>query len=210
MGYLIIITIVTLAIYPVIGHWVWGGHFAQSTVGWLEKSGFTDFAGATVVHVTGGAVALAALVIIGARKGRFDSGSSNFRGQSMVTSIVGVLFLWVGWFGFNGGNSFLQQELLPVILVNTALAGAAGGCSVLILSLFLSSRVNVLNVGNGILAGLVSVTAGCHILTLEAAVLVGMISGLIVLLLPALLERVNWMMRLAQFLSISVVGSGAQ
>ena len=179
-GYLIIVTTVTLVIYPVVGHWVWGGIYTNSEAGWLERAGFYDFAGSSVVHVTGGIVALVSAIIIGPRIGYEHKRSDGFTGHSMVMAILGYLFLWLGWFGFNGGSvALIDFHQLPSVLMNTAIAGAAGGFGVLALELAKSDKLDILMLANGIIAGLVSVTAGCNIFSATASVVVGACGGLL-------------------------------
>ncbi len=179
-GYLVIVAVMTMLIYPVTGHWVWGGVYMDSSVGWLEKAGFYDFAGSSVVHVTGGMVALVSVVIIGPRAGYEKKQADGFTGHSMVMAILGYLFLWLGWFGFNGGSVVLADiHQLPIVLMNTAIAGAAGGFGVLALELAKSEKLDILMLANGILAGLVSVTAGCNIFSPTASVVVGICGGLL-------------------------------
>ncbi|MFK0573605.1 ammonium transporter [Endozoicomonas sp.] len=179
-GYLVIVLIVTLFIYPVVGHWVWGGLYLGEQVGWLEKEGFYDFAGSSVVHVTGGGVALAAVMVLGPRMGYLEKLSAGFAGHSMVTTILGYLFLWLGWFGFNGGSVVLGDlSRLPTVLMNTAIAGSAGGFGVLALELVKGEKLNILSLANGIISGLVSVTAGCDIFSAGSAVVVGLCGGLL-------------------------------
>ncbi|WP_419537281.1 ammonium transporter [Endozoicomonas sp.] len=179
-GYLVIVMVMTLAIYPVVGHWVWGGIYSQSSEGWLEKAGFYDFAGSSVVHVTGGVIALVSVKIIGPRTGFEKALTDGFTGHSMVMAILGYLFLWLGWFGFNGGSVVLTDfHQLPQVLMNTAIAGAAGGFGVLALELAKSDKLDILMLANGIIAGLVSVTAGCNIFSATASVVVGLCGGLL-------------------------------
>jgi Amt family ammonium transporter len=105
IGYLWITVILACVIYPIAGHWVWASLFNTSNVGWLEALGFVDFAGSTVVHSVGGSVALAAVLIIGPRIGRFDVKYNFPVGSNLPFSVLGTLLIWLGWFGFNGGNS---------------------------------------------------------------------------------------------------------
>lgn len=194
LGYIAIVVIMSIVIYPVVGHWAWGGVYAGKAAGWLEVAGFYDFAGSTVVHITGGAVALAAVLIMGPRIGRFDNPANNdgFNGSSMVTAVLGVFFLWLGWFGFNGGSTVLiGLNQLPIVLMNTAMAGAAGGAGVLLMELFRSQKVDILKVANGLLAGLVGVTAGCNIVTVSDSVIIGLIAGILVLLFTSLLNKLK-------------------
>jgi Amt family ammonium transporter len=133
-GYLVIAVILSGLIYPVFGHWAWGGATSGTKVGWLAELGFLDFAGATVVHSVGGWVALAAVIVIGPRIGRFVKGYPPIIGHNLSITAVGVFILWIGWLGFNGGSLLGFNDRVPAVLMNTMLAGAAGGICTLILS----------------------------------------------------------------------------
>ena len=133
-GYLVVTVITALFLYPVIGHWVWGGAYTGTATGWLAEIGFSDFAGATVVHSTGGWMALAAILVIGPRIGRFDT-TVPIAGQNLPISALGVLLLWVGWLGFNGGSLLEASDRVPLLLVNTTLGAIAGGVTSLVWSL---------------------------------------------------------------------------
>jgi len=128
-GEIILSLIVSIFIYPVLGHWIWNGTETGLPSGWLAKLGFFDFAGATVVHSTGGWFALAAAIIIGPRIGRF-SGKVPIQGNNLPMSVLGVFLLWFGWFGFNGSRTPGVSEDIPLILVNTALSAVSGAGSI--------------------------------------------------------------------------------
>ncbi|UUO08376.1 ammonium transporter [Blastopirellula sp. J2-11] len=179
-GYLLISLFVSAIIYPLFGHWAWGGAIEGTPTGWLAQLGFIDFAGSTVVHSVGGWVALAAVVVIGPRIGRFDGGEDRpISGHNLTLATFGALVLWFGWFGFNGGSTLSLNSDVPKILVNTNLAGSMGALACLALSKWINKRPDVGQVMNGAIAGLVGVTASCHILAPWAAALVGAGSGLI-------------------------------
>jgi Amt family ammonium transporter len=127
-AYLIVSLLVSTIIYPVFGHWAWGG-------GWLGKMGFVDFAGSTVVHSLGGWISLSGVILLGARKDKFNSNGSprKIQGHNLTFSVLGVFILWFGWFGFNGGSTLAFTDAVPLIIVNTTLCASAGG-----LLLFLS------------------------------------------------------------------------
>jgi ammonium transporter, Amt family len=194
-SYLIIAVLVSGIIYPVYGHWVWNG-------GWLAERGFADFAGSTVVHSVGGWVALAALLIIGARKGRFnaDGTPNDMPGSSTSLALIGVVILWFGWFGFNGGSELAwfsiaedgtlnASSAVPGIIANTALGGAAGLVGALALGWIVAGHPSAGSVGNGALAGLVAVTANCHAIDASGAVIIGAIGGFIAIGAEQLLLR---------------------
>jgi Amt family ammonium transporter len=191
VGYVLVALVVSGLIYPVSGHWAWGGLMSGQASGWLERLGYIDFAGSSVVHVVGGSVALAAIVIVGPRRGRFDGDSKLFHGHNLPMSALGVLILWVGWFGFNGGSTLAMTDQVPQIMINTGLGAAAGGAGTLAIVWLLTRRADIYSVQNGILAGLVSVTACCHVIGPAEAMLIGMIGGWIAAAGTKLLERLR-------------------
>ena len=192
LGYIIITIVVSIAIYPVFGHWAWGGGF-EGLRGWLYTLGFRDFAGSTVVHSVGGWAALAVLIVIGPRRGRFlDNGIvQKIPGCNLPVAMQGVLFLWVGWIGFNGGSALQFNEHVPHIIVNTMLAAGAGMIASLFFGWLYYKYPNPLLVMNGSLAGLVSITANCYAVTSANAILIGSIGGFIMILGNEVLERLR-------------------
>lgn len=174
-GYLIYTAIITAVIYPIVVNWQWGG-------GWLSELGFVDFAGSTLVHSVGGWAALAAAIIIGPRLGKFgaDGKPRAIPGHSLVLAITGVFILFVGWFGFNPGSELAADIEVPRIAVNTMMAAAGGGFTALLTSWFVFKKPDVSMVGNGILAGLVGITAGAGALDGWMSTLAGLIAGVIV------------------------------
>ncbi len=176
-AYLLVSFLVSGLIYPIFGHWAWNGVNAGLSGGWLGQQGFIDFAGSTVVHSVGGWVALAAVIILGPRIGRFGDADRPIHGHNLPMATLGVLLLWFGWFGFNGGSTLAVNESIPLILVNTNLAAAAGGIAALLVAYAVERRPDVAQVMNGVVAGLVSITASCHIMTPEASFLIGLIGG---------------------------------
>ena len=180
IGYVIITITITLAIYPVIGHWAWAGIMSGNPTGWLEQIGFVDFAGSTVVHSVGGWVALAAVLIIGPRIGRYDTPDRRIPGSNLPMAVLGGMLIWFGWFGFNGGSTLAWGDDIPAILLNTLLAAIWGGICTTLLKYFTDGYVDVLMIINGVLGGLVSITANCHVVTANEAALIGIIGGVIV------------------------------
>ncbi len=176
-GYLIVAAMVSGAIYPFFGHWAWGGLETGSAHGWLRAAGFIDFAGSTVVHSIGGWAALAAIIVIGPRIGRFDPTKPPIRGHNLPMATLGVFLLWFGWFGFNGGSTFAVTEKIPLIFVNTFMAGAFGGLATLAICWKTLGRADIGVIMNGSLAGLVGITASADIVTPVAAVAIGAIAG---------------------------------
>ena len=187
-GYLVTAAILSGFIYPIFGHWAWGGLPLGNTDGWLAAVGFVDFAGSTVVHSIGGWVALAAILIIGPRIGRFDS-DRPIEGHDLSVAALGVMFIWIGWFGFNGGSTLALNEAVPQILVNTLLAAAAGGLFAILASWYLFSRPHAGHAMNGVLAGLVAITASAHAVGTMQAVVIGAIGGLVCLAMTEALFR---------------------
>ncbi len=159
-------------LYPWLGSWKWGG-------GWLDGLGFYDFAGSTLVHSVGGWGALAGMIVLGPRLGKYVGGKINpIPGHNMPLVTIGVFLLWLGWFGFNGG-SVLSADPVPVsfVLVTTSLAAAAGIIGSMVTSWLVQKKPDVTMVLNGALAGLVGITAGADVLTVMQAVLVGVVCG---------------------------------
>ncbi len=187
-GYLIITLIVSGLIYPVFGHWAWGGALGGEP-GYLADKGFIDFAGSTVVHGVGGWVALAAILIIGPRRGRFDADRPRLHGHNLPLAVFGVLVLWFGWFGFNGGSTLEVSSLIPLILVNTSLAAAFGGATGLGLAWMVERRPDVVHTINGVVSGLVGITASCHVMYPAAAALIGVVAAALCFGAVKLLER---------------------
>ena len=188
--YLTLGALVAGLIYPVFGHWVWAGSFADGQ-GWLGAAGFVDFAGATVVHSVGGWVALAVLMLIGPRSGRFDQDdpSLTIPGSNLPMAMLGALLLFFGWFGFNGGSTLSANAAVPGIVVNTLLGGVAGVAVVIALNWRLRGFTDAIQPINGLLAGLVAVTASAHAISAPDAVLIGAIGGLVMKLAEYALLR---------------------
>ena len=188
-GYLIITITISLAIYPIVGHWAWAGIISGTATGWLEQIGFIDFAGSTVVHSVGGWVALAAVLIIGPRIGRFDVIDRRIPGSNLPMAVLGAMLIWFGWFGFNGGSTLGWTDSVPAILLNTCMAAFFGGISATIIKYKVDGYIDVLQIINGVLGGLVAITASCHIVTTSSAVTIGFIAGIVVHYGERLLEH---------------------
>ncbi|MGJ4789733.1 ammonium transporter [Leptospira koniambonensis] len=173
-AYLVCSLFVSLFIYPVFGHWAWGG-------GWLSQSGFHDFAGSSVVHSVGAWVSLAGVIVLGPRKDRFDSDGKprELYGHNLPFSVLGTFILWFGWFGFNGGSTLSLTDSVPKIIVNTSLAACAG-CSAAIIFDYITKGVpHVGGAINGVLAGLVAITAGCDVMSPASSLIIGLIAGIL-------------------------------
>ncbi|OAN47929.1 ammonium transporter [Magnetospirillum moscoviense] len=178
-GYVMVTVITAGLIYPVVGHWIWNGVAAGAPGGWLGKMGFLDFAGSTVVHSVGGWVSLAAVLVIGPRLGRFGSDGRRIEGHNLPMSVLGVFLLWIGFFGFNGGSTLALNREVPLIVANTALAGAAGGLAGLALSWRVYGHPSVDGIINGVVAGLVGICASCNLIGEVDALVIGLVAGVI-------------------------------
>ncbi len=185
LPFLIYALLLTALAYPVAGAWSWGK-------GWLYRQGFVDFAGASVVHVFGGCAALAAVLLLGPRHGRYDGGGRPvpIPGHSLPLATIGLFMLWLGWFGFNGGSlRNAHPELLGLVVTNTAIGGACGGLGAMLATAALFRKPDLTMAINGVLTGLVSVTGAADLLLPHHAVLAGAIAGLLVVAGVLLLDR---------------------
>ena len=174
-------------IYPIIGSWKWGG-------GFLDSWGFYDFAGSTLVHSVGGWAALMAIYMLGARIGKFrKNGIANaIPGHNIPLASAGVLILWLGWFGFNGGSVLsADPELTSLTLVTTCLAAAAGGVSAAIFSNLMYKNFDLTMFMNGVLGGLVGITAGADQMGPTDAILIGLIAGILIVLAVAFIDKLK-------------------
>lgn len=178
-SYLLLAVIITGIIYPLFGSWAWGSFYEGA--GWLAAMGFTDFAGSSVVHSVGGWAALAAIMVLGPRTGRFGAKGKvhEIPGHNVNFVVLGGFILWFGWFGFNGGSTVGADVSIGLINLNTQLAAAAGGCGAVFLAYFLGKPLLVVNIVNGVLAGLVGVTAGCATMEPLFAVITGFSAALV-------------------------------
>ncbi|HON52664.1 MAG TPA: ammonium transporter [Bacteroidales bacterium] len=185
-AYLIYSAVITLVIYPISGHWVWGG-------GWLAGIGFHDFAGSTVVHSVGGWLSLVGAAILGPRIGKYKNGKVNaIPGQSLVLGALGVFILWLGWFGFNPGStvSFADPGLVAHIFMTTNMAAATGAVATVITTWIRYKKPNLSMTLNGVLAGLVAITAGCDVVSPGGAVLIGAMAGVLVVFSVEFFDKV--------------------
>ena len=192
-AYLLCSAILTAVIYPISGFWKWGG-------GWLDQLGFYDFAGSVVVHSVGGFAALAAAIVLGPRIGRFakDGTVNPMNGHSLAQSTLGVLVLWIGWYGFNGGSQLAftggaNIEAVMLVAVNTTLAAAAGALAALFYGWKFSDthKPNLTQTFNGVLAGLVGITANCDSVSNVEAIIIGAVAGVLVIFGARLLEKLR-------------------
>lgn len=190
-AYVAIALVISGLIYPVFGHWAWGGITGGNPMGWLAQMGFVDFAGSTVVHGVGGWISLAAVLVIGPRTGRFSRKrhDRNIVGSNIPLALLGCLILWFGWFGFNGGSALAFNPSVAGIIANTLLAGAAGLIAALVINRLMSPTIRAEFLINGTIAGLVAITAACHAVSAASAVVIGAIGAMVMLGVDALLQR---------------------
>ncbi len=185
-GFMLYATLLVAFAYPIAGSWKWGG-------GWLDQMGFYDFAGSSLVHAFGGFSALAAVLVLGARKGKYIDGQIRpILGHSMPLATIGVLLLWLGWYGFNGGSVLSADPgLVSLVFVTTTLAAAAGCLSSILTSYVYLKKPDITMALNGILAGLVGITAGADTVTWSSAMLIGIIAGFIVVFAIVFIDRIK-------------------
>lgn len=185
-GYIIYTAAITALIYPIVVNWQWGG-------GWLDQLGFEDFAGSTIVHSVGGWAALMGAIIVGPRIGKFgpDGKARAIPGHNIAIAMLGVFILFIGWFGFNPGSQLAADIEVPRIAVNTLLAAAGGGVAAMLTSWIKFKKPDVSFAGNGILGGLVSITAGAYALDGYMSALAGLIGGVLVTFSVLFFEKVR-------------------
>jgi Amt family ammonium transporter len=187
-AYVAVAVVMTAVIYPVVGAWTWGG-------GWVAELGFYDFAGSTIVHMTGGVAALVGAKVLGPRIGKYDPVTGKARaipGHSMPLVALGTLLLFFGWFGFNGGSVLaLDGVAISLVLLTTALAGGAGGATAGIWTRLSGGKWDVAMMANGILAGLVGITAGANVVSPLMALVVGIIAGVVVVVAVSAIDGIR-------------------
>ena len=177
--YVIFSVITSAVIYPIEGHWSWGG-------GWLSEMGFHDFAGSTVVHLAGGAMALAGSIVLGPRIGKYDKNGKSraILGHNLALCALGVFCLWVGWFGFNpcstvAATGFDNAVSMSHVFVTTNMAAATGGIAAMFYTWLIDGKPSLSMVCNGVLAGLVGITAGCDCVDIWAAAVIGFVVSIV-------------------------------
>ena len=186
-SFLVISTLLIGISYPITGAWQWGG-------GWLASNGFHDFAGSTIVHAVGGTAALVTAALLGPRLGKYNAdGSVNaIPGHSMPFAFIGVIVLWLGWFGFNGGSVLsADADGTSLVMVNTAIAGAAGAIAAYFTTRIGSGKPDLSMVLNGILAGLVGITAGADQMNPAESSIIGLIAGVLVVLSVYFFDKIR-------------------
>ena len=177
-------TLLVAFVYPITGSWKWGG-------GWLDQADFYDFAGSTLVHAFGGFAALAAVLLLGSRKGKYVNGQIKpILGHSMPLATIGAFLLFLGWFGFNGGSVLSADPgLVSLVFVTTAMAGCAGGLAAMAASWLFLKKPDLSMALNGLLAGLVGITAGADVISPMASIIVGAVAGVLVVLSVVALDK---------------------
>lgn len=187
-AYLIYSFIISAFIYPIVGHWIWGG-------GWLGNLHFADFAGSTVVHTVGGSAALIGAIILKPRLGKFkpDGSPKMMAGHNIPLASLGVFILWFGWFGFNAGSTLSvgNGALISRIAINTNISAAVGGIMAMITAWIIFGKPDLSMTMNGALAGLVAITAPCAFVTPESAIFIGAVGGILVVFGIMLLDKLR-------------------
>ncbi|MGF2615316.1 ammonium transporter [Rossellomorea vietnamensis] len=173
-SYMLITVVITGLIYPVVGHWVWGG-------GWLSELGFVDFAGSTVVHLSGAVAAFIAVLFLGPRIGKYTNSKVNvIPGHNIPIGALGVFILWFGWFGFNGGSTLTADpDLVPRVITATLLSASAAVLSSAFYTAFRFNRIDPSLTLNGALGGLVGITAGCANVSIGGSIVIGLAAGIL-------------------------------
>jgi len=190
-GYLIYSFVISALVYPIFGGWAWGGLFNGG--GWLEKLGFIDFAGSTVVHSVGGWSALAGAIVLGPRMGKYtkDGRIKPILGHNMPLAALGVFILWLGWFGFNPGSTTAANKDIAMIFVNTNLAAAAGCILAMLASWLKFGKPEIGMSLNGALAGLVAITSPCATVTPGSAIIIGAVAGVLVMFSVLFFDKIR-------------------
>jgi len=182
MPYILAAVFISLVTYPIFGHWVWGNLFFAENASWLANMGYVDFAGSSVVHMVGGIIALVGIVSIGPRLGRYDNYGNIQKFEQHNTAIagLGILLLWFGWWGFNGGSALKFDESVVVIILNTNLAAGAAALSAFFHSYFMQGKADISDkFMGGALGGLVAITALPHMVSPLGALGVGILAGIV-------------------------------
>lgn len=188
--YVLISILISAFVYPIEGHWSWGG-------GWLSELGFHDFAGSTVVHLCGGALALAGAIVLGPRIGKYDKNGKSraIPGHNLTLCALGVFCLWLGWFGFNpcstvAATGYSNAVSMSHVFVTTNMAAATGGIAALIYTWIFDKKPSLSMVCNGILAGLVGITAGCDCVSIGSAAIIGFVVSAVMCFSVSFLDKV--------------------
>lgn len=177
VSYLICSAFMSAFIFPITGHWIWGG-------GWLSDMGFHDLAGSSAVHMVGGICAFVGAILVGPRIGKYGKRGETYglQGHNLPIAGLGTFILWFGWYGFNVGSLMRISELTGIVAINTTLSAAAGGLSAMVVSWIMFKKPDVTLTFNGVIVGLVSVTAGADVVSGIASVIIGLIAGVLMVL----------------------------
>tara|TARA_B100000809_G_scaffold249300_2_gene280485 strand:+ start:57255 stop:58508 length:1254 start_codon:yes stop_codon:yes gene_type:complete len=188
-SYALYVVIFCAIMYPLAANWVWNPD------GWLSQRGFNDFAGSGAVHAMGGFAALAGAIVLGPRIGKYKNGLVNaIPGHNLPLAAVGAFILWFGWFGFNPGSTLAavgNWELIGTVVMNTFLASAAGGISTMVYTYFRYGQIDITMAINGVLAGLVAVTAGCNVISPTSAIVIGAFAGILVDVAVVIIDKME-------------------
>ncbi|HUF98526.1 MAG TPA: ammonium transporter [Ilumatobacter sp.] len=192
-AYLIFSLVMCAIIYPVVVHWTWGGGFIAQDINFGDALSYSDFAGSGIVHMTGGIAALMGALFLGPRIGKYDENGKPraIPGHNIPFAVVGVFILWFGWFGFNPGSELLADEFVSTVAVNTLLAAVAGGLFCAITIWLVAGKPDLAMIGNGVLAGLVSITAGCGTVDPFPAFVIGGIGGVVVVFAVFFFDKIK-------------------
>ncbi len=190
-AYLLFSALMTAFIYPVIVHWTWGGGLITEHINWGSALSYSDFAGSGIVHLTGGVAAFTGAKALGPRIGKYDEAGKPraIPGHNIVFTVIGVFILWLGWFGFNPGSELAADGYVMSVAVNTLLAAAAGGAVSAIVVVAKTGKPDVGMVGNGVLGGLVGITAGCGAFNTFGSLITGAVAGALVVYSVLFIEK---------------------
>ena len=185
-SFLLFSTVYVGLVYPIVGSWKWG-------YGWLNDLGFHDFAGSTLVHSVGGWAALVGAIMVGPRLGKYVGGITRpIMGHNIPMVVIGVFLLWLGWFGFNGGSVLSADPgLVSFVLVTTSLAAAAGAIGSMLTSWIVQKKPDLTMVLNGVLAGLVGITAGADVVSVKASIIIGLVAGALVVFSVLFMDKIK-------------------
>ena len=190
-AYLMFAGLMTAFIYPVVVHWTWGGGLIAEYINWGDAGSYSDFAGSGIVHLTGGVAAFMGAKALGPRIGKYDEAGKPraIPGHNIVFTVIGVFILWLGWFGFNPGSELAADGYVMSVAVNTLIAAAAGGAVSAMVVMAKTGKPDVGMVGNGVLGGLVGITAGCGAFNTFGSLITGAVAGALVVYSVLYIEK---------------------
>ena len=209
-AYLMFAGLMTAFIYPVVVHWTWGGGLIAEYINWGDAGSYSDFAGSGIVHLTGGVAAFMGAKALGPRIGKYDEAGKPraIPGHNIVFTVIGVFILWLGWFGFNPGSELAADGYVMSVAVNTLIAAAAGGAVSAMVVMAKTGKPDVGMVGNGVLGGLVGITAGCGAFNTFGSLITGAVAGALVVYSVFTSKRKALMILSEQYPSTEHVASG--